>query len=33
MKRKVFLGWEKHYKVWKVQKNKDDFEKAVKEEL
>ncbi|CDW91294.1 UNKNOWN [Stylonychia lemnae] len=32
-KRKVFLGWEKQYKEWKIIKNRDDFEKAVKTEL
>lgn len=32
-KKKAFLGWEKQYKEWKIQKNKDDFEKAVKQEL
>ena len=33
MKRKAFLGWEKEYKAWKIKKNKEDFEKAVKLEL
>jgi hypothetical protein len=32
-KRRVFLAWEKHYKQWKIVKNRDDFEKAVKLEL
>jgi hypothetical protein len=27
IKRSVFLGWEKQYKVWKLKKNKEDFEK------
>ena len=31
--RRVFSGWEKQYKEWKVVKNRDDFEKAVKLEL
>ena len=33
MKRQAFKGWEKQYKAWKVVKNKDDFDKAVKDEL
>eukprot|EP00347_Sterkiella_histriomuscorum_P014474 403360737 len=33
MKQRVFSGWEKQYKEWKIVKNKDDFEKAVKLEL
>ena len=32
-KRRVFLGWEQHYKQWKVVKRREDFEKAVKQEL
>ena len=32
-KRRVFRGWEKQYKQWKIEKNKNDFEKAVKSEL
>ena len=31
--RKVFHGWQKHYKAWKIIKNKEDFEKALKSEL
>ena len=33
LKRLVFLGWEKHYKEWKIVKNREDFDKAVKLEL
>jgi hypothetical protein len=33
LKRKAFLGWEKQYKEWKIVKNREDFEKAVKLEL
>ncbi len=33
VKRRVFLGWEKQYKEWKIIKNRDDFDKAVKSEL
>ena len=31
--RRAFLGWQKQYKAWKVVKNREDFEKAVKLEL
>ena len=31
--RKVFQAWGKSYKSWKINKNKEDFEKAVKVEL
>lgn len=30
LKRKVFLAWEKDYKVWKIKKTKEDFDKSVK---
>ena len=33
MKRKVFLGWESRYKQWKIVKNREDFDRAVKLEL
>jgi hypothetical protein len=33
MKRSVFLGWEAQYRQWKIKKNREDFEKAVKLEL
>jgi len=33
MKKRAFLGWEKQYKAWKIIKNKEDFDKAVKLEL
>jgi len=33
IKKQVFLGWEKQYKQWKIKKNKEDFDKAVKSEL
>lgn len=33
MKRKVFQGWGKQYKEWKIVKNREDFDKAVKLEL
>jgi hypothetical protein len=33
LKKKAFQGWGKQYKEWKLIKNKDDFEKAVKSEL
>lgn len=33
LKRKAFLGWEKHYRAWKIIKNREDFDKAVKLEL
>jgi len=33
LKKRAFIGWERHYKQWKVQKNKDDFDRAVKQEL
>lgn len=32
-KKQCFLGWEKQYKEWKIVKNKEDFDKAVKQEL
>lgn len=32
-RKRAFLCWEKHYRDWKIQKNKDDFDKAVKSEL
>jgi hypothetical protein len=32
-KRKVFQGWGLQYKAWKVKKNREDFDKAVKLEL
>ena len=31
--RNVFHGWQKHYKQWKVKKNKEDFELALKKEI
>ncbi len=31
--RRAFLAWQKQYKAWKVIKNREDFEKAVKLEL
>lgn len=33
LKRKVFQGWGKHWKQWKVQKSKDDFEAKLKSEM
>ena len=33
VKRSVFLGWEAQYRQWKIKKNREDFEKAVKLEL
>ena len=31
--RTVFQAWQKHYKAWKVEKDKEDFQKAVKLEI
>lgn len=31
--RAVFQAWQKHYKAWKVEKDKEDFQKAVKNEI
>ena len=31
--RAVFQAWQKHYKAWKVEKDKEDFQKAVKYEI
>ena len=31
--RAVFQAWQKHYKVWKVEKDKQDFQRAVKNEI
>lgn len=29
----MFQAWQKNYRVWKEQKDKDDFQKAVKSEI
>ena len=31
--RQVFMAWQKNYKIWKVEKNKTDFDNAVKNEI
>ena len=31
--RSVFHGWQKQYKLWKIKKNKEDFEQALKQEI
>lgn len=33
MKRKVFQGWGKHWKSWKIQKDKEDFDCKLKDEM
>lgn len=33
MKRRVFQGWGKHWKEWKIQKDKDDFQAKLKQEM
>lgn len=33
MKRMVFQGWGKHWKQWKINKNKEDFEFKLKDEM
>ena len=33
MKRKVFQAWGKHWKQWKIEKDKNDFEARLKREM